>query len=110
VKPRPANQPGPHRPAPPCPPIDPALTYPIRRLGDWSFGARTVAKMQKEGLRVLKYSKWKFVRGADLIAFLEGQPDTTSGAVSANSPGKTPDARTDAASDAANGGNGGPEA
>jgi len=62
---------GPHRQPPPCPPIDPEKVYPIRRLGDWGFGARTVATMQRDGLRVLSFSKWKFVRGSDLVAFLE---------------------------------------
>ena len=65
------NQFGPHRPAPPCPPIDPGLVYPFRRLIDWGFGARTVAGMQRDGLKVLRFSKWKFVRGSDLIVFLE---------------------------------------
>jgi hypothetical protein len=55
---------------PAAPPIDPRLVYPIRRLGDWGFGARTVAAMQRDGLPVLRYSKWKYVRGDALIAFL----------------------------------------
>jgi hypothetical protein len=55
---------------PPCPPIDPALVYPIRRLHDWGFGNRSLAAMQRDGLKVLHYSKWKFVRGADLVDFL----------------------------------------
>ena len=67
----PRNAAGPHRPTPPCPPIDPALTYPIRRLADWGWGARSVARMQREGLKVLRFSKWRFVRGVDLLAFLE---------------------------------------
>ena len=75
------NQPGPHRPAPPCPPIDPALTYPIRRLADWGFGARSRAAMQRGGLPVIKYSKWKFVTGAALIRFLEGTATMTTEAV-----------------------------
>jgi hypothetical protein len=29
--------------------------------------------MQKQGLRVLKYGRQKFVKGSDLIAFLEGR-------------------------------------
>lgn len=70
---RPPNIPGPHRPAPPAPPIDPAVVYPFRRLADWGFGPRTVAAMQRAGLRVLRFSKFKFVRGADLIAFLDFQ-------------------------------------
>ncbi|NMC19606.1 MAG: hypothetical protein GYA33_04230 [Thermogutta sp.] len=65
------TQPGPHRPIPPYPPIDPHVTYPIRRLADWGFGPRSVARMQRLGLPVLRFGKWKFVRGRDLIAFLE---------------------------------------
>jgi hypothetical protein len=98
------NQAGPHRPTPPCPPIDPALFYPIRRLGDWGFGARTVATMQRAGLRVLRFSKWKFVAGSDLIAFLGRDSDSISGAESTNSPGKRPDSRAGVASDVACGG------
>lgn len=76
---RPVNTAGAHRPAPPCPPIDPSLVYPIRRLADWGFGARSTAAMQREGLRVLQYSKYKFIRGADLIAFLARGSDSESG-------------------------------
>jgi len=64
---------GPHRPAPPCPPIDPNVVYPIRRLADWGFGARTVAAMQRDGLPVIRFSKWKFVAGESLVAFLTAQ-------------------------------------
>ena len=67
----PNNTAGPHRPAPPCPPIDPSMVYPIRRLADWGFGARTVAAMQRAGLPVFKFSKWKFVTGKALVEFLE---------------------------------------
>ena len=28
--------------------------------------------MQRDGLKVLRFSKWKFVKGSDVIAFLEG--------------------------------------
>ena len=69
---QPTTTAGPHRPAPPCPPIDPTLIYPIRRLRDWGFGARTIAAMQRAGLNVCKYSKWKFVFGRDLVDFLRG--------------------------------------
>jgi len=65
------NQAGPQRPIPPCPPIDPNLIYPIRKLADWGFGARTVAAMQRDGLSVIKFSKWKFVSGKALVEFLE---------------------------------------
>ncbi len=65
------NQAGAHRPAPPYPLIDPNVVYPIRRLADWGFGARTVAAMQQNGLRIMRYSKWRFVSGRALIEFLE---------------------------------------
>jgi len=66
-----SNQAGAHRPRPPYPPIDPALVYPWQRLSDWGFGARTVAAMQRDGLSVLRFSKWKFVTGTALVKFLE---------------------------------------
>jgi hypothetical protein len=47
------------------------MVYPIRRLADWGFGARTVAAMQRAGLPVFKFSKWKFVTGKALVEFLE---------------------------------------
>ena len=68
---RPRNEAGPHRAVSTAEPIDPAKTYPIRALHQWGFGARSLAAMQRNGLRVLRYSKWKFVRGQDLIDFLE---------------------------------------
>jgi len=71
--PHPRNAAGPHRPPPPAPPIDPGLVYPFRRLADWGFGARTVAAMQRGGLKVMRFGKWKFFRGADLIEFLAAQ-------------------------------------
>ncbi len=74
------NEAGPRHPPPPCPPIDPRLVYPIRRLADWGFGARTVAAMRKGGLPVLAYSKWRFVRGVDLIDFLAGASGEQEGA------------------------------
>lgn len=67
----PRNEPGPHRPVPLCPPIDPNMVYPIRRMADWGFGARTVAGMQRDGLQVLRFSKWKFVTGKALVEFLQ---------------------------------------
>lgn len=100
----PRNQAGPHRPAPPCPPIDPSLVYPIRRMSDWGFGARTVATMQRAGLRVLPFSKWKFIAGCDLVAFLGRESDSTSGAPSAKTPSKMSDSRAAVAADVATGG------
>jgi len=74
---RPNNLAGPHRPAPPCPPIDPTMVYPIRRLADWGFGARTVAAMQRDGLPVIRFSKWKFVWGKALVEFLQRDAEET---------------------------------
>ena len=74
---RPRNQAGPHRPTPPCPPIDPAVVYPIRRLSDWGFGGATVAAMQRDGLPVMRFSKWKFVSGKALVEFLERAAEAT---------------------------------
>ena len=65
------NAPGPKRSPPPCPPIDPALVYPIRRLADWSIGGRGRAALVKAGLRVLQFGKLKFVEGAELIRVLK---------------------------------------
>jgi len=65
------GQAGAHRPSPPCPPIDPNLVYPIRRLADWGFGPRSVSAMQRAGLAVMRFSKWKFVSGRALVEFLE---------------------------------------
>jgi hypothetical protein len=70
---KPYNAAGPHRSAPPCPPIDPALCYPWRRLKDWGFGARSVAALVKAGLPTLRFGKMKFFRGASLIATLAGE-------------------------------------
>ena len=75
------NAAGPHRSAPPCPPIVPEYVYPWRRLHDWGFGARGAAALVKAGLPTLRFGKMKFFRGASLIATLagetkrEGQPE-----------------------------------
>ena len=47
------------------------MTYPISRLRDWGWGSRSVARMQRDGLPVLRFSKWKFVSGKALVEFLE---------------------------------------
>jgi hypothetical protein len=75
---RPANNnASPHRPAPPCPPIDPALVYPWRRLADWGFGARGVAALQRAGLPAMQFGKQKFFLGAALILVLQnGAPQS----------------------------------
>ena len=77
----PRNTPGPKRHAPPAPPIDPRLVYPIRRLSDWSIGGRGRAALVRAGLKVFQFGKLKFFRGAELIRVLEaggGQPDPQS--------------------------------
>ena len=87
----PRNTPGPKRHAPPCPPINPALVYPWRRLHDWSFGGRGIKALEKAGLRAICFGKLKFFRGSELIRVLEaggGQPDLESGAVPQFSNGK----------------------
>jgi hypothetical protein len=81
------NTGGPHRPTPPYPAIDPNLLYPLRRLSDLGWGARALALAKRKGLRILAFSKWRYVKGTDLIEFLESiQPradlldsDTQSG-------------------------------
>ena len=67
----PKNQAGPHRVISTAEPIDPAKVYPIRALHQWGFGARSLAAMQRAGLPVIRYTKWKFIRGGALVEFLE---------------------------------------
>ena len=75
-----ATCPQPSRPAAPTPalPTNRPAAWSIRS-GDLPTGgsARTVAAMRKAGLPVLAYSKWRFVRGSDLIAFLAGASEAT---------------------------------
>lgn len=79
------NAPGPKRHAPPCPPIDPRLFYPIRRLPDWSIGGRGRKALVDAGLPVYQFGRLKFFSGADLIAVLKAgdgggpAPDSQSG-------------------------------
>jgi hypothetical protein len=68
----PRNAAGPHRLAPPCPPIVPDHVYPWRRLADWGFGARGVAALVKAGLPVLRFGRLKFFSGQGLIDVLSG--------------------------------------
>ena len=72
------NQVSAHRSAPPYPPIDPRLYYPWRRLGDWGFGARSVAALVRAGLPVVRFGKQKFFMGSALIAVLENGSGATS--------------------------------
>jgi len=77
---RPANNAaGAHRPPPPYPPIDPALVYPWRRLGDWGFGARGVAALQKAGLPALRFGRQKFFLGSGLISVLRRAAERQAG-------------------------------
>ena len=71
----PYNSPGPKRQPPPCPPIDPVLVYPWRRLRDWGFGGRGIAGLVKAGLPVLRFGKLKFFTGSGLIATLQGKSE-----------------------------------
>ena len=50
------------------------------RLG---WGYHTIIRAQKDGLRVLRYAKWKYVYGADLIEFLGRMQSTTKEQASA---------------------------
>jgi hypothetical protein len=72
---RPRNTPGAHRPGPSGEPIraDELLPWSAlhTRLG---WGSRTVAKPRAEGLRVLGFGGRLYVRGCDIISFLDGHP------------------------------------
>ena len=79
----PRNTPGPKRHAPPCPPIDPALVYPWRRLRDWSIGGRGIKALENAGLQAIRFGRLKFFEGAELIRVLKAggtTPDPQSGA------------------------------
>ena len=76
---KPRNQAGPHRPPPSAVGIRADELLPIRALHErLGWGPRTVAKAQRDGLRVLKYAKWAYVTGADVLAFLAGPADSKS--------------------------------
>jgi hypothetical protein len=64
----------PHRPGPSGEPIKPDELYPLSalhtRLG---WGPRGLAHAKRQGLRILAFSKWRYVKGADLINFIERQ-------------------------------------
>ena len=64
------------RPALPCPAgIRADELLPLRaameRMG-WCH--RALASAKKRGLRVLTFSKWSYILGADVITFLQDQP------------------------------------
>jgi hypothetical protein len=68
------SAPGPHRSPPSTIGIRADELLPIRALHErLGWGPRTVAKAQRDGLRVIRYAKWAYVRGADVIAFLGDQ-------------------------------------
>jgi hypothetical protein len=75
MKPRPSNQAGAHRPGPSGESVraDELLPWSAlhTRLG---WGSRTVAKAQRDGLRVLTYGGRKYVTGRSLIDFLDAHP------------------------------------
>jgi len=81
---RPRNEAGPHRPGPSGESIrgDELLPWSAlhTRLG---WGARALALAKAKGLRVLRFGKWQYVKGSDVIAFLEAvqnqAPDSVSG-------------------------------
>ncbi len=77
------NEAGPHRPGPNGEPIraDELLPWAAlhTRLG---WGSRAVAEARRRGLRVLTFAKRQYVKGSDVIAFLEsiqGQGDVDQG-------------------------------
>jgi hypothetical protein len=81
---RPLNQAGPHRPGPSGEGIRADELLPWACLHDrLGWGARALASARAQGLRVLRFGKWQYVLGRDVIAFLErvqtGNPDSVSG-------------------------------
>ena len=72
------NQAGPHRRGPTGESIRADELLPWSALHDrLGWGARALAAAQARGLKVLRFGKWKYVKGADLIAFLESQAQAT---------------------------------
>ncbi len=69
---RPRNTASPHRPGPNGEPIraDELLPWSAlhSRLG---WGSRALAEAKARGLRVLRFAKRQYVKGADVISFLE---------------------------------------
>ena len=72
----PRNQPGPHRPGPSGDPIraDELLPWSAlhTRLG---WGPRAVSDARARGLRVLRFANRQYIKGSDVIAFLESVAD-----------------------------------
>ncbi len=78
----PRNAPGPHRPGPDGQPIraDELLPWSAlhSRLG---WGSAAVAQARRRGLRVLRFANRQYVKGSDVITFLESvQGDVDQGA------------------------------
>ena len=74
---RSGNIPGPHRPGPSGDPIraDELLPWSAlhERLG---WGPRAIAEARARGLRVLRFANRQYVKGSDVITFLESVADT----------------------------------
>lgn len=72
------NTPAPERPSYQA--IQPGELLPLpvvkQRL---RWGDETISKAQREGLKVLRYGKWGYVVGADLIEFLSRLADKQAG-------------------------------
>lgn len=65
------NEPGPYRPRASATGIRADELLPLHALHErLGWGPRTISKAQREGLRVLGYAKWKYVRGCDVTDFL----------------------------------------
>ena len=82
--PHPRNGAGPHRPGPSGESIKADELLPWAALHDrLGWGARALAAAKARGLRVLKFSKWRYVKGSDVIAFLESIQGKQAGPVEA---------------------------
>ena len=89
---KPRNEAGPHRPGPSGEPMGADELLPIRALHErLGWGPRTVARAQKDGLRVIRYAKWAHVLGSDLIDFLNRQQPGDGGGVVRITEGGAPD-------------------
>jgi hypothetical protein len=75
MKPRGQNQAGPHRRGPSGEPIRADELLPWSALHDrLGWGSRTISKARAQGLRVLRFGGRQWVKGADIIAFLDAHP------------------------------------
>ena len=94
---RPRNEAGPHRPGPDGQPIraDELLPWSAlhTRLG---WGPRAIAEARSRGLRVLRFANRQYVKGSDVITFLEsiqgqGDVDQDNGAAEQQAAGSKAD-------------------